>query len=411
MIRRRRLLPLAVLLFAGFLFRVGNAAAALALPWLALTHTGSAVWAGATAAAGVLATVAGASFGGHLIDRLGPAPVAWVGGVVGGVAVAAIPMLAGMGLLGPASLVALVALGAAFDAPAVAAQDSRLPELGRLAGLRLEKVATAKGFMGQSALLCGPLLAGLCIGLLGAARTLQVTAAASIAAGLFAWRVLRRRRGRRRAHRNQPSGGDTSAWAGLVHLIRAPLLGRLLLVVTLGAATLGASNAVVLPALFHGADRPATDLGLFMSAQGIGGLAGLAVQGVLPSKLPERFRLAMAYAQCAVVLCVLSLLPPAPVLVAIGLWIGLMTAPLSPILNTVIYRLTPQALRGRVLGAISAVVTSASPLVIVMMGLGVERWGARAMLVVAGLLVSVSAALSLRLRFEPMLRARLEGAE
>lgn len=408
---RRRLLPLAVLLLAGFLFRVGNAAAALALPWLTLTYTGSAVWAGVTAAAGVMATVAGASFGGQLIDRLGPAPVAWVGGVVGGVAIAAIPVLAGTGLLGPGSLVGLVALGAAFDAPAVAAQDSRLPELGRLAGLRLEKVAIVKGFMGQAALLCGPLLAGLCIGLLGAARTLQVTAAASIVAGLLAWSVLRSPRRRPRAHATESTGADTSAWAGLVHLLRAPLLGRLLWVVTLGAATLGASNAVVLPALFHGADRPVTDFGLFVSAQGVGGLAGLAAQGALSSKLPERLLMAMAYAQCAVVLCVLSLMPPVPVLVGIGLWSGLMTAPLSPILNTVIYRHTPQALRGRVLGAVSALVTSASPVVIVMMGLGVERWGPRAMLVVAGLLLSVSAALSLRLRFARMPRTRLEGAK
>ncbi|MCL9417602.1 hypothetical protein MU781_23500, partial [Salmonella enterica subsp. enterica serovar Enteritidis] len=46
----RRYSPLATLFAATFLFRIGNAVAALALPWFVLSHTKSAAWAGATAA-------------------------------------------------------------------------------------------------------------------------------------------------------------------------------------------------------------------------------------------------------------------------------------------------------------------------------------------------------------------------
>ncbi|WMN44880.1 hypothetical protein MS8320_A0153 (plasmid) [Escherichia coli] len=40
----RRYSPLATLFAATFLFRIGNAVAALALPWFVLSHTKSAAW-------------------------------------------------------------------------------------------------------------------------------------------------------------------------------------------------------------------------------------------------------------------------------------------------------------------------------------------------------------------------------
>ncbi|KNB39323.1 MFS transporter, partial [Salmonella enterica subsp. enterica serovar Infantis] len=93
----RRYSPLATLFAATFLFRIGNAVAALALPWFVLSHTKSAAWAGATAASSVIATIIGAWVGGGLVDRFGRAPVALISGVVGGVAMASIPLLDAVG--------------------------------------------------------------------------------------------------------------------------------------------------------------------------------------------------------------------------------------------------------------------------------------------------------------------------
>ena len=418
--RPRRLLPLVVLLTAAFLFRIGNSAAALALPWLALTHTGDAVWAGVAAASGVAATVVGSWFGGGLIDRWGPAPVALVAGAVGGAATAMIPLLESGGRLDVPVLVLLVMLGAAFDAPGVAAQDSRLPELGRLAGLSLARVATAKAFMGHTALLGGPLLAGACIGLLGASRTLFLTAVGSVLAGLLAAAALargerskrRRQLGKRRggevfAPRDREEGHLAGGSAGLLHLVREPLLGRLVAIVTIAAAALSGAIALVLPALFLEAGRPASEFGLFVSAQGVGGLVGLAAHATFTAKLKPRFGLAGAYLTCAAVLLLLTFVPRASWLVALGLCTGVMTAPVSPLLNAAIYGRTPTALRGRVLGATSAFVMAASSVVIFLMGLGIERWGAVAMLGAAGVVTLAAALLSLRLRFEPAPRVHL----
>ncbi|MEN1713220.1 hypothetical protein AAIH22_34135, partial [Pseudomonas aeruginosa] len=65
-------------------------------------------WAGATAASSVIATIIGAWVGGGLVDRFGRAPVALISGVVGGVAMASIPLLDAVGALSNTGLIACV---------------------------------------------------------------------------------------------------------------------------------------------------------------------------------------------------------------------------------------------------------------------------------------------------------------
>ncbi len=117
-------------------------------------------WAGATAASSVIATIIGAWVGGGLVDRFGRAPVALISGVVGGVAMASIPLLDAVGALSNTGLIACVVLGAAFDAPGMAAQDSELPKLGHVAGLSVERVSSLKAVIGNVAILGGPALGG-----------------------------------------------------------------------------------------------------------------------------------------------------------------------------------------------------------------------------------------------------------
>ncbi len=210
----RRYSPLATLFAATFLFRIGNAVAALALPWFVLSHTKSAAWAGATAASSVIATIIGAWVGGGLVDRFGRAPVALISGVVGGVAMASIPLLDAVGALSNTGLIACVVLGAAFDAPGMAAQDSELPKLGHVAGLSVERVSSLKAVIGNVAILGGPALGGAAIGLLGAAPTLGLTAFCSVLAGLLGAWVLPAR-----AARTMTTTATLSMRAGVAFLL------------------------------------------------------------------------------------------------------------------------------------------------------------------------------------------------
>ncbi len=73
---------------------------------------------------------------------------------------ASIPLLDAVGALSNTGLIACVVLGAAFDAPGMAAQDSELPKLGHVAGLSVERVSSLKAVIGNVAILGGPALWG-----------------------------------------------------------------------------------------------------------------------------------------------------------------------------------------------------------------------------------------------------------
>ena len=393
--RARSYAPLLTLLTAAFLFRMGNAAARLALPWLALLHTGSAAWAGTMAAASVLATIVGAWLGGGLVDRCGHAPVALISGLVGGAATAVIPLLHALGELSNGALLACVILGAAFDAPGMAAQDSHLPALGRRAGLSVERVSSLKAVMSHVAFLGGPVVGGAAVGLLGAAATLWLTAGASLVAGLLAVRVLPRR-----AEQAPPSAAEQAFRVGAVFLWRDPLLRPLLALVLLFTGVASANASVVIPSLFLDAGRSAAELGLFSSAMGAGGLVGIALHAALGAKQPPQRWLALAFASYGAASIILALLPGVAWLLLLGGLVGALTGPVSPILNATIYHRTPPWLLGRVLGAVAAVMLSAAPAVTVAAGALVDLAGAGMGLVVLAALASGVALPTLFLRFQ-----------
>ncbi|WP_341474851.1 MFS transporter [Enterobacter hormaechei] len=301
----RRYSPLATLFAATFLFRIGNAVAALALPWFVLSHTKSAAWAGATAASSVIATIIGAWVGGGLVDRFGRAPVALISGVVGGVAMASIPLLDAVGALSNTGLIACVVLGAAFDAPGMAAQDSELPKLGHVAGLSVERVSSLKAVIGNVAILGGPALGGAAIGLLGAAPTLGLTAFCSVLAGLLGAWVLPAR-----AARTMTTTATLHARRRRFSLERT-LLRPLFGIVMIFVGIVGANGSVIMPALFVDAGRQVAELGLFSSMMGAGGLLGIAIHASVGARISAQNWLAVAFCGSAVGSLLLSQLPRA----------------------------------------------------------------------------------------------------
>lgn len=402
MIQVRRQLPLYGVIAAGGFSRLGNAVAGLALPWLVLSLTGSAMWTGVAAAAGMAPLIVGAFFGGAAIDRFGPRRVAVAADLVSAASVAATSVLLHLEALSVVALILLIALGALFDGPGMTAQEARYPELARLAGMRLERVTSLDELLDGGAVLVGPPLAAIAITILGMESTLWIMVACSLAAAELNRLSLPRRR-HREANR---ADRKPDRLVGIRFLFGDPLLRSILVVAMIVVAAFAALDAVVMPVLLRESGGTALDLGLFLAAAGAGAAAGALAFAAWGQHLNQRAVLLFGLAGEAIAVAALALQSGQAAMLAAGAVAGLAAGPLPPLVSTVLLRRTPATIRGHVLGAATAMALVVAPPAVLAAGVAIEGVGARALLL--GTAVGL-AALAARAAFSPGLR-RLDGA-
>jgi macrolide resistance protein len=372
-----RRVPVYGVIAAGGVSMLGNAVAAVALPWFVLDLTGSAAWTGVAGAVGMTPLILGAFFGGAVVDRLGSRRVAVTGDLVSAACVGAIPVLQTLGLLTLTPLLILIAVGALLDGPAVTAQESRYPELARLAKLRLERVTALDEMTDNGAMIAGPILAGVAIATVGPAPTLTITAGCALIAGILNFIFLPRHRPPRRA---AEGARPNDVLTGVRFLFGDPLL-RTLLILGMGViAIFGALDAVVMPVFIRESGRDIAELGWFLAAAGGGAAAGALGYASVGHRISKRFVLIGCLAAEAIAMFLLAGQAEAMTLIIAGTLAGLGAGPLGPLVNTVLLRRTPAAIRGRVLGASTAVALTATPLAVLLAGGVIEMLGTRTLL-------------------------------
>jgi MFS family permease len=344
----------------------------IALPWLALEITGSAASAGALVA---LTSIPGIFFGpilGTLIDRIGRRISGIISEALAAITILLIPVVHNSIEVSFALLV-LLALGRAMVAPAGGtSRKSIIPDVAGPARLSLERANSIHEAVFATGFAIGPAVGALFIGLIGPFDVFYVVAVFSALSATAMFFVKTKEA---RGDGVSETGSllkDTVL--GLKTILKTPavLLG-MGFVMTLAMIYLP-TEMVVLPAHFNGI-KSAEGLGLLIST-----MAGASVLGAL---LFERLQKLLKYSTIMKLgfigigssVLLMSFLPPFWLLLILGAVLGFSWGPLMPMLNTVIQRVIPENMRGRVFGIEMTIWGAGPTLTAVAVGLAVDGFG------------------------------------
>lgn len=372
----RARLSIYALLTANTISVVGNAMAAVAVPWFVLQTTGSAVRTGLTGAVMAAGAVLAAFFGGPVVDRLGFKRTSVAADLMSGATVALIPLLYAAGYLPFWQLLTLVFLGAVLDAPGMSARDAMIPELARSAGMRLERANSLDTAIPRLAQFLGPPLAGVLVALLGATGVLWLNAATfAVSAALVTVAVPMVRLAAGEDSR-ESSGYVSELLEGLRFVRTNSLILSMVFVATAANFLDAPLQAVVLPVYANQVFDSATSLGVMLGGFGGGALAGTLLYGVVGHRLPRRptFVLCWFVAGPTAYLTLAST-PPLPVIVGTFVFVGFLAGPINPIFAIIFQEHVPPRMRGRAFGVLNALGMAAIPLGMALGGFLVEGAG------------------------------------
>jgi len=351
---------------------LGSGIAAVVLPLLVLDRTGDILAAGVLATAATAASAATGVGAGLLVDRLDRRAVSVVSGLLAAISVAALPLVDALWGLDMTWFLVLAVVGAVVRVPGMTAQEVLLPALARLGPAgpgRLDRLVATRETVGSTLVLAGPGLGGLLVAVLGLTPALLlVTATTSLLAALTTL-LLDPRTGRAPERERDDAAGARGAvgravadlWTSWRFLARNRLVLGATLVTAMLIAVISSLQSTLMPAYFTAQDLPALT-GLTLSAIAGGSIAGSALYAATAGRVSRRTWFVVGMVGLIVgFVAIGSLASPWLVLAGAAL-VGLTNAPTSAILGVLTIEATPDAMRGRVLGAQNTVMLGAPAL-------------------------------------------------
>ena len=396
---KRDRIPLFALLGANAVSMVGNVLAMIAIPWFVLQTTGSASKTGLTAFFTALPAIIAAFFGGTIVDRLGYKRTSIISDIASAITVALVPLLYYTTGLAFWQLLALVFLGALLDAPGSTARLSLLPDVTRLAGMRLERANSAAQAIQRGSQLLGAPLAGLLIALLGTSNVLWVDAASFAVSALMVAAMVPSSHAVAGATATQ--GYLTELKKGVQFIRRDRLIFAIVMTVMVTNFLDAPVFSVIMPVYVKQKFGSAVGLGLMLGAFGGGALLGTIIFGAIGHRMPRRATFIGAFIILGLQFWILTTLPGLPVAMLVLATMGVTAGPLNPIILTVTQERIPADMRGRVFGTLTAGAYLAVPLGMVLAGYLLDWIGIRATLLAQAACYFV---ITFSLLFNPALR-------
>jgi MFS family permease len=411
--RPPRLTPVALLESANVLSGVGNGIVVIAIPLLVLRETGSAALYGLIGVIAVLPSLVALPLVGALIDRYGPRWNSVASDLASAASVLALAVLLAADLLTVPLIVLLAVLGAVIDPVGYTARKAAIAPAARAARVDVDRVNGIHDALFGLGWAAGPPLGALLAAGFGVGASFIAAAGLAVAAALAMALV----RAAGSAAVAEPDGSVADGrLAELVAGLRALWADRPLRALTIVNAVLAAlyfpTEVVMLPVHFE-AIGDTFGLGIVLSALAGGYVAGAFSYGWLVARIGRVRIFQLALVGTAVAAVPLALLPPVPLMALAGAVLGASWGPVSPLVTSLVQTRMPAALQGRVFAVEMTIFTTVPPLMILVAGVGVDRWGVDPVYLVLGAAFALTALVALAV---PALRrldqpARYAGSE
>jgi MFS family permease len=395
----KKKLPVVLHQLSNFSSGLGNSIVMITIPWLILEETDSPAFAGLVAAISALPGLLISPIGGWLVDHIGRRSVSIGADLLSALAVVAFPIVAFTSGLSSSTILAIAVIGAVFDPAGYTARKTLLADVAKASDIETDRLnGIHEGFMGV-AWVFGPAVGAGLISTVGAVNSFWVAGGLFIFAALTIALLRVGNLGKEARDLAEEMGQttDRSIRVGFQVLWNDKLLRTITISILIIAAVYLPTETVVLSTYFEDLDQPAS-LGIVISALAAGSAIGSFGYGWISSRLTRNHLVRTTLVGTAVSIIPMAFLPPLPILVIAGFFLGLSWGPFNPLVSTLIQQRVPADQQGRVFGVQTAVFYAAPPLGMVAAGLSVESFGVSATYIALAAILSVTAILALLTR-------------
>jgi len=392
----KKKLPVVLHQLSNFSSGLGNSIVMITIPWLILEETGSPAFAGLVAAISALPGLLISPIGGWLVDHLGRRSVSIWADLLSAAAVVAFPIVAFTANLTSSVILIIAVIGAIFDPAGYTARKTLLADVAKASDIELDRLnGIHDGFMGVSWIF-GPAVGAGLISTVGAVNSFWVSGGLFFFAALAIvfLRVGNLGKEARDLAEEMGETGNRSISVGFQVLWRDKLLRTITISILIIAAVYLPTETIVLSTYFEDLGKPAS-LGIVISALAAGSAIGSFGYGWISARLSRKNLVRTTLIGTAVSIIPMAFLPPLPILIVAGFFLGLSWGPFNPLVSTLIQQRVPADQQGRVFGVQTAVFYAAPPLGMVAAGLSVERFGVSATYMVLAGILSATALLAL----------------
>jgi len=371
----------------------GTRVSMIAIPWLVLTTTGSALQTGLVAFAEMAPYVLLKALAGPVTDRVGARRVCVTADLASVLLVGAVPLLHLLGALTLPVLLVLVAAAGAVRGPGDGARYALVPAVVERSGVTLEKATGLSGAIERLGSTLGAAFAGVLVAAIGPAQALVVDAASfAVSAVLLALTAPGPRR-----RQDDVDGSPRPAYRrdlreGWDFLRHDPVLVAMTAMVSVTNLLDAAFVAVLLPVWARETGGGAGAVGLFLATFSGAAVLGSVVASSVGDRIPRYLTYVVAFSLVGLPrFLVLGLEVPLAWVLPVCVVMGFACGFINPILAAVMYERIPEPLVGRVTSLNSALCWALMPLGGLLGGVLVATAGMQAGMLVAGLLYTVAA--------------------